>query len=233
MILSARLILWDIDHTLVEFHKLHYELYAEAFETRFGRAPMEVPEMAGRTDRESSVRILEINGISPSRENVSAFWAALVERMQDRQVDLPELGHPVDGAAATLQALAAEREFKQSVLTGNLRLLAEMKLAVFDLDVHLDLSIGGYGEDAANRTDLVSTAQKRFHAKHGRQVKTTDIVLIGDTPLDVKAAHGSGARIIAVATGKSTTSTLANAGADVVMDRLDPAAVISAIRDLA
>ena len=118
----------------------------------------------------------------------------------------------------------------QSVLTGNTRPSAEIKLRAFDLDRYLDLDIGAYGTDDDTRANLVDIARQRAEKAHGASFDAGATVLIGDTPNDVAAAQASGARIIAVATGKDSAADLAAAGADTVLpDLTDTAAVLAAI----
>lgn len=229
--MPVRLILWDIDHTLLELHQLHYELYTRALPAAFGRRVDELPDMTGRTDRDSSTEYLQNHGIKPSEENLARFWAALVEQLDAVQHNLPQLGGPTHGAQATLGVLTDVPDLYQTVLTGNIRALAERKLAAFALDKYLDFDIGGYGEDNVIRSELVTTARARLAAKYHVMVDLAHTVLIGDTPRDIEAARASGTRIIAVATGKSTSEELADHGADVVIDDLtNPQQVLGAIR---
>jgi phosphoglycolate phosphatase-like HAD superfamily hydrolase len=59
-------------------------------------------------------------------------------------------------------------------------------------------------------------------------------VLIGDTPLDIQAAHANGLKAVAVATGWVTAEELAAAGADLVLpDFADTEAAAEAIEALA
>jgi phosphoglycolate phosphatase len=55
----------------------------------------------------------------------------------------------------------------------------------------------------------------------GRDVPNTDIFVIGDTPLDIEAAHAVECTAIAVATGKYDRDGLQEAGADHVLDTLE------------
>ena len=109
----------------------------------------------------------------------------------------------------------------QTLLTGNLAANAAMKLGAFGLDRWLDLEIGGYGSDPHDaRSDLVTVARERAAAKFSRP---DDTVLVGDTPLDVRAAHEAGARVVAVASGPYGPAELEEAGADVVLADLSDA----------
>jgi phosphoglycolate phosphatase-like HAD superfamily hydrolase len=121
----------------------------------------------------------------------------------------------------------------QSVLTGNIRSVAEVKLAALGLREWLDLCIGAYGDDHEDRTELVHVARRRAAAVHGRSAAEFDgaaTVVIGDTPLDIAAALGAGARAVGVATGSYSADDLAMAGADAVLpDLTDTAAVLRAL----
>jgi phosphoglycolate phosphatase len=121
----------------------------------------------------------------------------------------------------------------QSVLTGNIRSVAEVKLAALGLREWLDLCIGAYGDDHEDRTELVEVARRRATAVHGRSAAAfggAATVVIGDTPLDISAALGAGARAVGVATGSYSADDLAMAGADAVLpDLADTAAVLRAL----
>jgi len=121
----------------------------------------------------------------------------------------------------------------QSVLTGNIRPVAEVKLAALGLRDGLDLCIGAYGDDHEVRAELVQVARRRAAAVHGRSAADfagTSTVVVGDTPLDVEAALATGARAVGVATGSYSCADLAAAGADVVLPNLtDTSAVLQAL----
>ncbi|MGH3328354.1 MAG: HAD hydrolase-like protein, partial [Streptomycetales bacterium] len=118
----------------------------------------------------------------------------------------------------------------QSVLTGNTRASAEIKLRAFGLGARLDLDAGAYGNDHSNRAVLVGIARARAAQRYGRGFDPGRTVLIGDTPNDVAAAHRGGARVIAVATGRSTVADLHRAGADHLLpDLSDTAALVAAV----
>ena len=118
----------------------------------------------------------------------------------------------------------------QSLLTGNIAANAQVKLGAFGLDTLVDLSIGAYGSDHRRRGQLVAVALQKYERKHGAKLAPRDVVLVGDTPLDVAAAREGGARAVAVATGPFDASELAAAGADAVLaDLRDTDAVVEAV----
>jgi phosphoglycolate phosphatase-like HAD superfamily hydrolase len=134
---------------------------------------------------------------------------------------------------ATGNGARPSRRVHQSVVTGNIRMLAEVKLAALGLRNGLDLCIGAYGDDHEDRTELVQVARRRAAAVHGRTPTAfagTSTVVIGDTPLDVTAALAAGARAVGVATGAHPAAELREAGAHAVLpDLTDTDAVLKAL----
>lgn len=228
--MATTLVLWDIDHTLIETRGVGGEVYAEAFRKVTGHPLEKMPELAGRTEPVIFRDALEVNGIT-SREDLYPQFAA--EQARGYVVHLDELrrrGRALPGAVEALRELSQRDDVTQSVLTGNTRPSAEIKLRAFGLDQYLDFVVGAYGTDDDARANLVGVARRRAEKAHGHHFDDGQTVLVGDTPNDVAAARESGARIIAVATGKDTADDLAAAGADTILQDLsDTPAVLAAI----
>ena len=137
--------------------------------------------------------------------------------------------HALPGAGAAIEALAAAG-IRQSVLTGNIRPLAELKLGLAGLGKHLDLDVGAYGDVHEVRAELVPVARQAAAAAYGLDFGGPLTVLVGDTPLDVAAALATGARAVGVATGSFPAGDLAAAGAHVVLpDLTDTALLLAAV----
>ncbi len=221
--------LWDIDHTLISVNRLSRELYRAVFENLVGRSPTRLAPMAGRTERAITADTLRLHGIDPTEELVRAFTTALGRAFDEHRHELAERGRELPGARSVLTALADEPVI-QSVLTGNMEQIARHKLVAFDLDGYVDLSVGAFGMDGAERPPLVRLAQTRAEAKYGERFDARSTVLIGDTPHDVLAGHEGGARVVAVATGTSDEAALRAAGAELVLpDLTDTEAVVQAV----
>jgi phosphoglycolate phosphatase-like HAD superfamily hydrolase len=194
-----RLVLWDIDGTLVHTAGYGRDAFAEAFETVVGRPPAEglVP-MAGRTDHDIALALLELNGIEVGEHHWPAFTEALAAALAAKEAEIAAKGRPMPGVVAVLEALAARDGVVQSLLTGNIEPNAVVKLAAFGLERHFDFDIGAFGSDHRLRPELVPIARRRAREKYGVEHEP---VIVGDTPLDVAAARAGGARAVAVATG--------------------------------
>jgi len=155
------LVLWDIDHTLVDTRGVGRELWAEAFEEVTGQPMREQAKIDGSTEPVILRETLGLHGLPDSRERFGLFAQALGAAHLRRVAALRERGHALPGAPALLSALAARDGIVQTVVTGNIRTAAEIKLAAFGLDRDLDLAIGAFGEDADERPELVRIALGR------------------------------------------------------------------------
>jgi phosphoglycolate phosphatase-like HAD superfamily hydrolase len=222
------LVLWDVDYTLVNAGGLGTRLYQAAFRELFGREMPAVPPKAGRTDRAITVDTLALAGVAEPRACLDSFLVEL-ER-QVAAVDERPAVVALLGAAEALKMLGAQPGVRQSVLTGNIRPLAELKLGAAGLGELLDFGIGAYGDAHEVRAELVIVARAAAAKAHGTPYPGWSTVLVGDTPLDVAAALATGARAVGVATGSYSPTALAEAGAHAVLpDLADPERVRSAI----
>lgn len=208
------LVLWDIDHTLVDTRGVGRELWATAFEQATGQRMREQARIDGSTEPVILRETLELHGLPNSRQLFERFAQRLGTAHTQRAAELRERGHALSGAPSLLAALAAHGGVRQTVVTGNIRVAAEVKLAAFGLDQFIDLAIGAFGEDADDRPHLVRTALERANAS------ADCAVLVGDTPSDVQGGLACGVRVVGVATGRSSAEDLREAGAGVVVDDL-------------
>jgi phosphoglycolate phosphatase-like HAD superfamily hydrolase len=226
-----RLVLWNVDLTLVDVAKVTRAAYAQAFREVTGRPLVQLPQMAGRTEPEAFFDAVALNGIdmSGSERLLAPFSVALAAAMQARQEELASAGGTLPGAAEALAAVGAVDGVVQAVLTGSSRPNAVLKLRAFGLDRHLDESIGGYaGSDPYPKGTLIQVARQRAAEKYGASFAAT--AYIADAAADVAAAKIGEARSVAVASGRATTGELREAGADVVLaDLTDAEAVVRAI----
>ncbi len=207
------LLLWDVDHTLIETRGVGFAIYQRAFPAATGRPLTELAKVSGRTELDIMRETLRINGVEPTDEVVGKLAAALIQGYEDARDELASRGRALPGAHDTLAALAKNTSLFQAVLTGNLREVARIKLEVFGLDSFLDLEAGAYGDDHQERIKLVAIAQQRSSRRTGVKFGNEDTVIVGDTPNDVTGALAAGVRVIGVATGKATLDELRDAGA--------------------
>ena len=224
------LVLWDIDGTLVDSAKLGRDAFLVAYERVTGVPPKQLVPFAGRTDLEIAVDLLEQSGVAPEDGVVDAFEDALAAAMADLEDEVRRRGRAYPGAHAALERLGREPGVVQGLLTGNIPANARVKLRAVDLDGLVDFDIGGYGADHRVRSELVAIACERAERKLGVAVPHERAVLVGDTPLDVAAAHAAGARAIGVATGPFSVQELEESGAETVLpDLRDAERLVAAV----
>jgi phosphoglycolate phosphatase len=239
-VVRGRLVLWDVDHTLLDAGGAGVALLRQAFAEMFGHQFPVTPPLAGRTDLAIELEILTRAGVPDPHAQIPAFQRLVTDLAPEFGELVRSAGRVLPGAAEVLAAVAARADghagrppggqLIQSVLTGNLRVMARVKLAALSLDQFLDLQVGAYGDDHEVRADLVPLARASTAAAYQADFAGDATVLIGDTPLDIEAARVTGARSVGVASGSFTVADLAAAGADVVLpDLADTPAVLAAI----
>jgi phosphoglycolate phosphatase len=224
------LVLWDIDHTLMQSGPTAHDAYAAAFQRATGRILVQPWRFDGRTELAAATEVLQAHGLAGSESRLEEFLGFIVAEFLARAGELAATGRALPGAIDSVAAVRAVAGVHQSVLTGNLLPLAELKLATFGLAEHIDLRLGAYGSDAFERTDLPNHAFARAQRQLGRRFDGATTVIVGDTVRDIQTAHAAGAKAIAVATGTTSAADLHTAGADIVLpDLADTAAVLKAI----
>ncbi len=213
------LVLWDVDYTLVDSDGIGRQLYQTAFAEMFGRPMPQPGPMSGRTDRAIALEVLTLAGVPEPEQVLGPFHELMAAHAADLAGQVAERSRVLAGAAEAMSALAGHGVV-QSLLTGNIRPLAEVKLVPLGLTDHLDLGVGAYGDAHAVRAELVHLARGRAARAYGGDFDGAATVLVGDTPLDVEAALATGARAVGVATGQFTAGELEASGAHAVLPDL-------------
>ncbi len=231
-----RLVLWNIDLTLMDVVKVSRDAYAEAFRRVTGRPLVSLPQLAGRSDTEIFFEALYLNDVPTGDDEVAdadlltKYCWELENAFADREGELSAQGRLMPGARQAVAAVAAMPGVLQAVLTGTIAPNAAIKLRAFGLDQYFHLEIGGYGSDAYPRGSQLLKARNLAAEKYGIPAADDSTVYIADSARDVEAAEIGGARCIAVATGRETAAELREAGADIVLtDLSDTGQVTTAI----
>lgn len=180
---------------------------------RPGETPVSDVEPWGKTDRQILRDVLARAGLPEPDEASLGRWELLACEAYSRlEVDEDTVGHAV---TAAVLARLRDAGHLLALLTGNLEPIARHKLALRGLGGYFPSGQGGFGSDAELRPELVPIARAR--AGH---VESQDTVLIGDTPLDVKAAAADAVRAIAITGHRFSAGELMAAGAAATVDEL-------------
>jgi phosphoglycolate phosphatase len=214
---QKRLLLFDIDGTLIHSGGAGVHALKSAFTERFGIVDdLQDIEIAGMTDSGIVVSILNKHKIPATNENVSAFLDSYVHFLS---LELPRrVGKLLPGVLELLEKLKSRPHLVLALLTGNVSRGAQLKLEHYG--VWHFFEFGAFADDHHDRNRLGTVARARAKEKHGRQFSTSEIDVIGDTPRDIACGKAFGARTIAVATGTWKRDQLAKYEPDFLIDDL-------------
>jgi phosphoglycolate phosphatase-like HAD superfamily hydrolase len=195
----VRLVLFDIDGTLVHTGGAGVKAFAQTFATEFRLANgFERLKFAGRTDYSLVREFFGFNQIAPTPGNFERFFERYVFWL-DRilRESRTEVCPGVWEFIRELQALPQAPLL--GLLTGNIRLGAEIKLRHFNLwDV---FQTGAFADDHEDRDQIAAVARQRGSRLLQTELRGDQVLVIGDTPNDIRCARAIGARALGVATG--------------------------------
>jgi len=200
-----RLVLFDIDGTLITDGGAAREAYGRALDAVYGyRGDMRRYDFSGRTDPQITHMVLRDAGLSAEEidARMDALWeiylAALAESMT-RVRELP-------GIRELLDALAVDERVVLALLTGNIEPGARIKLGGAGLNDYFPF--GAFGSDSARREELPPIAVARAAEREGIDFSGRDVVIIGDSIYDVRCGVPHDATTIAIASGKTPAEKL-------------------------
>lgn len=209
--------LFDVDGTLLLTQGAGREALARALYERHGiDDDLRTIPMAGRTDPLIVGDLARRHGLDLGHgaEAHGPFWDATYAHM--RALMTPARGGPLPGVVALLDAVEAEPGWVSALLTGNVPVMAELKLDAFGLWRRFEF--GTFGSEAPDRDALARVAVTRAAERHG--VGPERCIVVGDTEHDIACARAAGAHVVAVATGGRTREQLASHAPDLLLDDL-------------
>ncbi len=201
-----RLVLFDIDGTLVRTGGAGIEAFRRVFASEFGATDgFEKLKFAGRTDTSLVREFFEVHKIPMTQENTERFFEQYVFLLDYiLSQGAPRHCEGVMDFITALRDLPAPPML--ALLTGNIRLGAEIKLR------HCGLwgtfLMGAFAEDGEDRNHIAAAARDRGGRLLGRKLRGEEILVIGDTPHDIRCGRFIGAKVLAVATGGATLEEL-------------------------
>jgi phosphoglycolate phosphatase-like HAD superfamily hydrolase len=214
-----RLILWDVDGTLLSTDGIAAEAMREAMREVVGpSAPMARTSYAGKTDWQIIRESLPSLDPAEVGERLHEFAEAYLGRLLVQRAALAARSRLFPGVVAALEALGPAA--RQAPLTGNIAAVARLKLESVGLLGLLDVEAGAYGDDHHHRPELVPVAAARARSRYGRAFAGRQIVVVGDTPHDIACGKANGARTVAVATGPYPLDELLSHGPDAALPDL-------------
>jgi len=194
----VRLVLFDVDGTLVHTGRAGSQAFAKTFATEFNAHDgIEKMKFAGRTDVSLVREFFGYHRIPATPENFERFFTRFVFWLDQIVAQSHgEICRGVPGFLAGLRALPEPPAL--GLLTGNIRLGAEIKLRRYGLWEHF--LFGGFADDHEDRDQIAAAAFARG-CRLLAGLRPEEVVVVGDTPHDIRCGKFIGARVLAVATG--------------------------------
>jgi phosphoglycolate phosphatase len=216
----VKLVLFDIDGTLIHTGGAGVKAFGKVFETEFNAIDgLHGMRFAGRTDVSLVREFFRIHSIPETDQNFTrffdryVFWLHEILHELNKTVACPGVLDLVIGLKALPQPPVL------GLLTGNIRLGAEIKLRHANL--WHEFKTGGFADDSEDRDCIASVARQRGCALLGQELEAPEVVVIGDTPHDVRCGKSIGAKVLAVATGGATLNELAGSKPDWLVGTLE------------
>jgi phosphoglycolate phosphatase len=212
-----KLVLFDIDGTLIKNFKGHIAALFEAMEKIYGIGIKDKNlNYHGMTDQQIMIEILEQNNLDQKtiefklKECCEEMTKIFNKTLKKEKIFL------IDGVNNFLNELK-EKDILIGLVTGNLEVIAREKMKKVGINSYF--KIGGFGSDDKDRTKLVKLAIKRAEDNFEFNFNN-NVFLIGDTPKDIKAGKEVGIKTVGVATGIYSKDQLIEAGADFAVENL-------------
>ena len=202
-----KLVLFDIDGTLVSDRGASRTAFADALAAVFGYdGDLGRYDFSGRTDPQIAHMVLRDAGFTAAEieEKRPLLWEIYLRELArnataERVLTLP-------GIRELVAVLHDRDDVVLALLTGNLEPGARLKLGGASLNDYFPF--GAFGSDSADRTELPPIAMRRASERHEVVFRGRDVVIIGDSIYDVRCGAPYDATTIAVASGKTPAAIL-------------------------
>jgi len=218
---DTRVVLFDIDGTLVSSQMSELDerrRYVDAIREVTGKEPVVDPSrFAGMVDPQICRIILTETGVGD--EALASYLPKVLTRMTVEYQRLPKQLKLNRGVKQLLDLLKHSTSHVPGVLTGNMSTIAREKLIA--VGIYRYFKEGFYADNYDDRNPLVEDAVRTCVSKYSLP-NTKNVIIVGDTPLDVKAARAAYATSIGIASGIYSMEVLAQAGATRTFQDLTP-----------
>lgn len=212
-----KLVLFDIDRTLLEVTPWHKKSFSKAFKDVYGiDATIDVIEHQGMSDQKIIIEALKKHGLK--EQEIMPKLTECMKNMEEFFIENLDSNNvvPLDGVTELLEELK-KRNVLMGIVTGNLQPIAEGKLRKTGLYSYF--KVAGFGSEDTEKSNLVRLAISRARERFDLE-EDGGVFLFGDASIDIISGREAGVKAIGVATGLHSKGSLKYAGADAVLDNL-------------
>ncbi|HUQ48272.1 MAG TPA: HAD family hydrolase [Gemmatimonadaceae bacterium] len=216
-----RVVLFDIDGTLLRSGGVGRIAMEKALQQVFGSPGSKEYHYDGKTDRQIVRDLMRLDGLSDDQidERMDELIEAYLEGLRAELAARKREVHVFEGVRELIDELDKHEEITLGLLTGNVEAGAQAKLGAAGIDFGR-FKVNAFGSDHELRPELPGVAQLRAKELLGKEIAGNRVIVIGDTPADIRCGEAIGARAIGVATGRYSTADLASHGAYAVFETL-------------
>ncbi len=217
---QKRLVLLDIDGTLLKAGGAGREAKSRAMLDVFGTdGGVMTHPFGGKTDWRILSEVLEESGITVDEigRRMPEYQQIMARYMESLIDQFPVMALP--GAMALVHTLRERSDIVLGIVSGNTQSTAPVKLraAGFDPDW---FPVGAFGSESVDRNDLSRMALDRANQLNGGGIAASEVLVVGDTPDDVRCARAIGAVAVGVLTGFAPAEEMLASGPDYLLDDL-------------
>jgi len=217
-----KLILFDIDGTLVNSGGAGYRAFSRALETTYGLGGgLNGVRLDGKTDLQIVREVFDRRGMrfEITEKSAGELFNRYVEFLRQELAVVGESFQVLPGVYDLLSHLNRNTSFLLGIASGNIEEGARLKLERGGLSQFF--TVGGFGSDSESRTELTRIAIERAK-EHAGPTALSSTIVIGDTPRDIHHGQEAGARVLAVASGYYSLSQLEEHRPDLSVESLLP-----------
>ena len=214
-----KLIIFDLDQTLVNFLSVHDEVTQRLFKEFFNvNARLTEVDFAGKSLTENFSELAKLREIpedvlqKQSKQMLESYETTFAESLprDAAKYILPGVKKLLDGLSKADHVVA--------LYTGDSSKIANQVLLITGLGKYFEFCF--YGTEVASRADMVRLAIQKAEELAGQQFKDKNIVIVGDSTRDVECGKQFNALTIAVATGFHSEEELLKVEPDYLFDNL-------------
>ncbi|MGK2960878.1 MAG: HAD family hydrolase [Gemmatimonadaceae bacterium] len=216
-----RVVLFDIDGTILRSGGVGRIAMERALTRVFGSPGSSDYHYDGKTDKQIVRETMRLAGYPDEfiDEQMPALLNEYLAGLRSELESGTRTVHVFPGVLALLDELEREASVVLGLLTGNIEHGARVKLGAAGIDIER-FRANAFGSDHEERPELPAVAQRRAGELLGAVVEGNRVIVIGDTPADIRCGESIGARAIGVATGRYSVDELSRHGPYAVFETL-------------